>query len=126
MKLKRFILYFAALAVIFFGFGLITSHVQAQDITLQWDANTEPNLAGYNVYESEFGSNAGSQWVKIDEVAKDVTEYTAAGRDDYKSYAYQVTAKNNQGNESFVSNMAYTQNVPESPVNVRVIVNVNQ
>lgn len=126
MKLRKFILYFAALAVIFFGFGLIASQVQAQDITLKWDANTEPNLAGYNVYESEFGSNAGSQWVKIDEVAKDVTEYTAAGRDDYKSYAYQVTAFNDQGNESFVSNMAYTQNVPGSPVNVRVIVNVNQ
>jgi len=126
MKLRKIILYFAVLAVIFFGFGLIASQVHAQDITLEWDANTEPNLVGYNIYESEFGSNAGSQWVKIGVANNDETEFTAAGRDDYKSYAYQVTALNDQGNESFVSNMAYTQNVPGSPVNVRVIVNVNQ
>jgi len=125
MNLKRIIIYFAVLTAVFFCFGLIT-HVQAQDITLQWEANTEPNLAGYNVYESEFGASAGSQWVKIGEVDKDTTEYTAADRDDFKSYAYQVTAFNNQGNESFVSNMAYLQNVPGSPVNVRVTINVNQ
>lgn len=125
MKLKRFILYFTALAVIFFGFGLIASQVQAQDITLQWDPNTETNLAGYNIYESELSAAVGSPWVKIGEVAKDVTEYTAPGRDDFKSYAYQVTAKNDQGKESFVSNVAYTQNYPGAPVNVRIIINVN-
>lgn len=114
------------MAAVFFGFGVIANSVQAQDITLQWDANTETNLAGYNIYESELGKDAGSAWVKIAEVEKDVTEYTAAGRDDYKSYAYQVTAKNDQGNESFVSNVAYKQNMPGAPVNVRVIINVNQ
>ena len=125
MNLKRIILYFTVLAVIFFGFGLIASQVQAQDITLQWDANTETNLAGYNIYESELSAMSGSPWVRIGEVGKDVTEYTAAGRDDFKSYAYQVTAKNDQGRESFVSNVAYIQNVPGSPVNVHITINVN-
>ena len=104
---------------------LIAQIVRAQDITLQWDPNTETNLAGYTIYESELSAMAGSAWVKIGEVGKDVTEYTAAGRDDFKSYAYQVTAKNDQGRESFVSNVAYIQNVPGSPVNVRIIINVN-
>ena len=124
MNLKRIILYFTVLAVIFFGFGLVT-YVQAQDITLQWDANTETNLAGYNIYEAELSAAAGSPWVKIGEVGKDVTEYTAAGRDDFKSYAYQVTAKNDQGRESFVSNVAYLQNVPGAPVNVHITINVH-
>lgn len=122
MNLKRMVLVFMFLAAVFFGRGL----VYGQDITLQWDANTEPNLAGYNIYESELSAGAGSQWVKIDQVEKDVTEYTAAGRDDFKSYAYQVTAFNDQDHESFVSNVAYKQNMPGAPVNVRVIVNVNQ
>lgn len=127
MNLKRIILYFVVLAAVFFGFGFISAcpTAYAQDITIEWDPNTETNLAGYNIYEAELSAAAGSPWVKIDEVAKDVTEYTAAGRDDFKSYAYQVTAKNDQGKESFVSNLAYTQNYPGAPVNVRIIINVN-
>lgn len=113
-------------ALIMVGLIAIFSQIaRAQDITVQWDANTEINLAGYNVYESELSAAAGSPWVKIGEVGKDVTEYTAAGRDDFKSYAYQVTAKNDQGRESFVSNVAYVQNVPGAPVNVHIIINVN-
>lgn len=126
MKLKMIILYVVFFLVsVFLGFAVTASQAQAQDITLQWDANTEPNLAGYNIYESVFGAMAGNEWVKIDQVGKEVTEYTAAGRDDYTSYAYQITAFNDQGNESFVSNVAYLQHVPGAPINVKVIINVN-
>ncbi|MFH1931057.1 MAG: fibronectin type III domain-containing protein [Pseudomonadota bacterium] len=119
--LKRLILFAIAAVFVFF----MARWAYAQDITLQWDPNTETNLAGYNVYESELGASAGSAWVKIGEVDKNTTEYTAAGRDDFKSYAYQVTAKNDQGRESFVSNVAYIQNVPGAPVNVHITINVN-
>ena len=113
-------------ALIMVGLIAIFSQIaRAQDIILQWDPNTETDLAGYNVYESELSAMAGSPWVKIGEVGKDVTEYTASGRDDFKSYAYQVTAKNDQGRESFVSNVAYIQNVPGAPVNVHITINVN-
>ncbi len=39
---------FAADCLAIGGHGTITIH--AQEITLQWDANTEPDLAGYKLY----------------------------------------------------------------------------
>ncbi len=57
------------------------------DVTLRWDANTEPDLAGYNIY---YGNESGVYGEPID--AGNVTEYVVTGLDDTQSYYFVVTA----------------------------------
>ena len=47
------------------------------EVTLAWDANTEPDLAGYNIY---YGTASGDYSDSID--VGDVTEYPVTGLDD--------------------------------------------
>lgn len=86
--------------------------VHARDVTLQWDPNTEPALAGYKIYykadapgppftgtESAQGAspvNAGNQ-----------TTATLTGLDPARSYYFAVTAYDAGGSESAYSNTVY-------------------
>ena len=48
IKHERLIIIIAIICALFCLFMGMTAH--AADVTLTWDANTEPDLAGYNVY----------------------------------------------------------------------------
>jgi len=73
----------------------------AMDITLAWDANTEPNLAGYKVYYDTDGSGAPYS-NEID--VEDVTEYTLRDLPDGEVHFFAVTAYNDEELESGYSN----------------------
>jgi len=65
-------------------------------ITLKWDRNPEPNIAGYNVY---YGLISGD-YVRI----KSVTDTTAKiGLKGSRTYYFAVTAYNTNGVESELS-----------------------
>jgi hypothetical protein len=68
-------------------------------ITLAWDANTEPDLAGYTVYS---GTNS-HQYIKSNYVGK-VTTNTPAGLVSGVTYYFAITARNTAGLESPFSN----------------------
>jgi len=81
----------------------------ALDITLQWDANTESDLAGYKVYyktetsgPSYDGAGAIEGSSPID--AGDRTEITLHGLDEDVTYFFAVTAYNADQLESGFSN----------------------
>ena len=86
------------------GFGLLSSlvlfstPVQSAE-TLQWDENTEPDLAGYIVYQ---GTTAGSYETPID--VGNVTSYTVSDLEPDTTYYFAVTAHDTGGNESGPSN----------------------
>ncbi len=74
----------------------------ATSVNLQWDANTETDLAGYKVYHSaDSAPLAGT--TPLDVSKQTIT--TISGLDPDKSYSFAVTAYNASGVESSFSNI---------------------
>lgn len=95
------------------------------DITLAWDANTEPNLAGYKVYYDSDGS--GEPYGGIGATEGDspidvgnVTEFTLYGLLDGEVHFFAVTAYNDEGLESDYSNEVSTRGSADRPGDVGV------
>lgn len=81
--------------------GFIPSVVQsatANSATLQWAANSEPDLAGYKVYQ---GITARSYGPSVD--VKNVTIYTVSNLQTGLTYSFAITAYDLSGNESYPS-----------------------
>ena len=96
------------------------------EVTLQWDPNTEPNLAGYKVY---YDTDSGAPYSPAVEdratnnpdgppvvLGRDATEITLAGLTDGKVYYFAITAFDDQGQESDYSNEVTTDASPPSKV----------
>ena len=69
--------------------------------TLTWNANTENDLAGYKVYRA---TASGAYGAPIATLTRNVTNYIAMGLQVGTTYFFVVTAYDNAGNESSVSN----------------------
>jgi hypothetical protein len=88
----------------------------AKDVTLGWDANTEPDLAGYKVYYKTGSSGEPYNGTGADQGPSPRTlsvgslgdpnnpAYTLTGLDDNETYYFVVTASNDEGFESDYSN----------------------
>jgi hypothetical protein len=77
---------------------IVGAQVRAADVTLAWDTNTEPDLAGYRLY---YGTASGHYQFVID-VGK-ATTYTVSGLA-IGTYFFAITAYNRSGLESGYSN----------------------
>src|SRR5688572_13367984 len=100
---------FASLSMLFVWMIFISgiSTVLAADVTLTWDANTEPGVAGYNLYAGVTSGGYGS-FVSVG----NQTSYTVTGLANGTFY-FAVTAYNAYGVESGFSNeLSVTINVP--------------
>jgi len=73
----------------------------SQSLTLDWDANTEPDLAGYKVYRS---TTQGVYGTPIASVSAGTTTFTASGLQTGTTYYFVVTAYNTSFSESAHSN----------------------
>src|SRR3989475_10392550 len=71
----------------------------AAQVTLAWDANTEPDLAGYKLY---YGNSSGSYQFSVD--VGNQTSYTLSGLLDGRIYYFASTAYNLSLAESDFSN----------------------
>ncbi len=86
---------------------LLSIHIaQAQSpttgaLTVTWDANQEPDLAGYKLYAS---TNPGVYAAPIATLPKDVTAQQVTGLQLNTTYYFRVTAFDTSGNESHPSN----------------------
>ena len=83
----------------------------AGNVTLGWDSNVEPDIAGYNVYYGvasrayEGSTDVGNQ-----------TSHNLTGLVDGQTYYFAATAYNLQGMESDYSNeVTYTMPLPNAP-----------
>jgi hypothetical protein len=91
----------------------------AADVTLQWDANTEPDLAGYKIYQ---GTASGVYGEPIP-VSKDLTEHTLTGLPDNVFLYFVMTAHDTEGLESDFSNeVSCINNLKPGAV---IIININ-
>jgi len=87
----------------------ITPSAYGLDVTLAWDANTEPDLAGYRLhYKTDApgapytgtGATEGDSPIDV----FDVTQFTVHGLTDGVTYYFVVTAYDSENNESGYSN----------------------
>ena len=122
---KRFIVLFAITVLIGVVLVLIgISKASGAELGLEWDANTETNLAGYKVYYNTRGPGAPYDGVgqaegnsPID--VKNVTEFYFRTMDLVaNNYWFVVTAYSTEGFESGYSNEVTTK-APASPINLK-------
>ncbi len=130
MHLQKMLINAALAAILSLG---MSGTGQALDVALQWDPNTEADLAGYKVHYSS-GSAALSDGTTID--VQNHTTATITGLDPDKSYNFAVTAYNTSNIEGSYSNVITVDeqlpptvaiSSPADTINVNgtVFVNVN-
>ena len=83
-----------------------TTVIHAASVTLSWDANTEPDLAGYRIYYSK--TSGGYTTSNRLNVAESQTSVTITGLTLYTRYYFVATAYNTDGYESDYSNEVTT------------------
>ena len=97
--------------------ALFATLAHSADVTLAWDPNTEPDLAGYEIY---YGTFSGDYSLAVQDYADQGSSpvtvpigdlgdpnnpaYTLTGLDDNETYYFVATAYDDQGFESDYSN----------------------
>jgi hypothetical protein len=72
-----------------------------ETLKLMWNANPEPDLAGYRVYQA---TASGAYSTPLATLDKTTTSYTVTGLQNRTTYFFVVTAYDEAGNESAFSN----------------------
>ena len=85
----------------------LTARVTTTDVRLSWSNNTEPNLAGYNVYRS---ASATGPFTKLTATPLTVAGYTDASAPQGPSF-YRVTSVNSAGQESIPAETSATRRI---------------
>jgi hypothetical protein len=118
MRLSRFFI-ISYMILAFFPVVFSADFATAGEITLAWDANTEPNLIGYNIYYDTssghpyLGTGADQGTSPITVMIEDLEdpgnpEYTITGLNDEEDYYFAATAFSIENQESALSNEVYT------------------
>ena len=116
--LKRLIIFLVFMVLLFFGIGI----ARAADVTLEWDANTETNLAGYKLYYNTV--KAGPPYTTTVDVGN-ILEYTFTDLDlDTLHYWFVATAYSVEGFESGFSNEVTTKPPGAPAIRIKVTVEV--
>ena len=99
------------LALLLFSPILFPQAALAVDVTLAWDANTEPDLAGYAVFMRGEGETYDYDWSEWEGTNTTCTIY---GLDGNMHYYFVVRAFDSVGNESGDSNEISTGPPPST------------
>jgi len=93
----------------------------AYDVTLAWDPNDEPDLAGYIVYVDEVNTDSSYyqlETVSLDEIEPDNPMYTATELKENIQYCFALTAYTTEGFESDFSNEVCVLNGQDDTINL--------
>ena len=106
------------LLLIVLSFFFLSTFCWADSVTLEWDVS-ESQIDGYYLYRANRIGDHTTAWVKIATIAKDIAMYV--DEIDGENYAWLITAFDNEGNESFPSNMVerYDRTPPMTIQNLR-------
>ena len=115
--MKRFFLAGISILII----SILGAAARGSEVTLAWDPNDEPDLAGYNVYVNQVGP--GPPYYQLDtvslaEIEPDNPLYTAAGLKEESYYCFVVTAYDSEGFESGFSNEVCVLNGQQVALNL--------
>lgn len=92
---------FFAVGLIWFGLAGVFASAQPLSVELRWDPNSEPNLAGYNIYRS---SQPGTGYYRVNSSLLQQTRFLDESLSAGYTYYYVCTAVNSVGLESGFSN----------------------
>ncbi|MBN2032961.1 MAG: fibronectin type III domain-containing protein [Deltaproteobacteria bacterium] len=105
-----------AVAILFFILTAIAGPANAGDLSLTWDPNNEPTLAGYKLYYK--AGTSGPPYDGADSFqgpspidVGNTTSFTLTGLSDRENYYFTVTAYDTEGRESGYSNEVATLTV---------------
>jgi hypothetical protein len=87
------------LTLLFVILSLLVPAAHAGDVTVAWDPNPEPEVAGYKIY---FGTTPGSYTVSMN--AGNITSMVISGLETGVTYYFAAVAYDSSGNESGFSN----------------------
>lgn len=93
--------FWLVLAVFFLLPIMLAGSASGGQVTLAWDANTEPDLAGYRIW---YGQSSGMYGPPTPINVGNVTTYTVNGLSSGVTYYFAATAYDTLGNESGYSN----------------------
>jgi len=85
-------------AVFLISFACSVQAAYSAQVTLAWNANTDPNIAGYKIY---YGTSSRNYDVSVD--LGNFTSCTISDMEEGKTYYFAATAYDIQGNESSFS-----------------------
>ena len=74
-----------------------TAPQSSASVTLAWNSNTEPDLAGYKIYEA---TSPGSYGAAIATLPANTTSFRVTGLQPGATYFFVITAYDTSGNES--------------------------
>jgi len=96
-------------AVFLLSFACSVQAVYSAQVTLAWNANTDPNIAGYKIY---YGTSSRNYDVSLD--VGNFTSCTIADMEEGETYYFAATAYDIQGNESSFSEEVVFPNPPRA------------
>ncbi len=73
-----------------------------EEVTLDWDDNTEADLASYNIYRAPL--HTPYAYIQVNTYVVTASEFVDATVEEDQGYYYRVTAVDTNGNESALSN----------------------
>jgi len=99
----------------------------AHEVTLEWDPNQEPDIAGYRIYQGTIGGSHGA--TPVAEIVHPTTQVVLKNLVD-GTYFWVATAFDSSGLESVKSNEVshtFTAGDPGAPVlRIKITVEINQ
>lgn len=104
---------------ILFSFGIVSAQEEKQ-VTLTWDANSEPDLSHYIVY---WGTTSGNYTQNSGNIGL-VTEYTVSIPNTRDVYYFAVTAVDDSGLESDFSNEVNTERPKAVIIRLKAVVTI--
>lgn len=98
--------------------GLIATPISDSEIVLNWDANSEPDIAGYIIYMNSSEQSAWGEFHSIQKIIGTETEYTVTGLIEQVTYYFKIKASDEVPNNSSFSNMAYATVPDKTPPSI--------
>ena len=115
--MKKFNFEKAEFFVIFLAVIFCTTMAMAADVKIAWDANSEPEVTGYKVYQADSADMSEGQIVND---AGNVVEYTLTGLTEGQTYYLAVTAYDADSHESGFSDILQYVASPGSVI-IRIV-----
>ncbi len=109
--------------------GFTTDAISDTEINLTWDANSEPDLAGYLIYMNNTINDSTTEFHQINTIFGQKTSYTVFNLIEQTTYYFKIKAFDERPNTSPFSNMvtATTLDVtqPSAPTGLKIIKAIN-